>query len=152
MKNEKENENKNENENEKENENVNETKENNNWIYNTKYWIKTTTTNPPIIYLFPISFLHLFYPSSNTINVKIYVTQPNHEWRKTNEENKTNKKNQHINNKNTKWNTLGDAPRPASGGWSIPVWSTATLMKDGIQKKQKPTTQPTTAWNYTIVY
>ena len=125
---------------------------NNNWIYNMKYWIKTTTTKPPIIYLFPISFLHLFYPSSNTINVKIYVTQPNHEWRKTNEENKTNKKNQHINNKNTKWNTLGDAPRPASGGWSIPVWSTATLMKDGIQKKQKPTTQPTTAWNHTIVY
>ena len=110
---------------------------NNNWIYNMKYWIKTTTINPPIFYLFPISFLHLFYPSSNTINVKIYVTQPNHEWRKTNEENKTNKKNQHINNKNTKWNTLGDAPRPASGGWSIPVWSTATLMKDGIQKKTK---------------
>ena len=117
---------------------------NNNWIYNMKYWIKTTTTKPPIIYLFPISFLHLFYPSSNTINVKIYVTQPNHEWRKTNEENKTNKKNQHINNKNTKWNTLGDEafPSEAPQRWWKMVY----------KKKQKPTTQPTMAWNYTIVY
>jgi hypothetical protein len=68
------------------------------------------TLNLSLSSIYSIPLLHTV-----NANVKLHVTQTNHGRRKTNEDNQTNKPNQHINHESTKGKPQGmlHDPRPA---------------------------------------